>query len=43
MNINMNNDDAIIMVVIGICIGIGLGFLIKTIVDTYILVNDLPI
>jgi|GEM_PF-5919175 len=39
----MNDDFDIVLILIGVGIGIGLGFIIKVAMDTYILLNILPI
>ena len=41
---NMNqHDDMIAYILIGVAIGIAIGFLLKVFVDTYNLVESLPI
>ena len=43
MNINVNSEDAIILICIGIAIGVAIGFVIKTFVDSYVLIKGLPL
>ena len=38
-----SNDDKITMICIGIAIGIGIGFALKVFVDTYIIIQGLPV
>ena len=41
---NMNqHEDMITSILIGIGIGIGIGFVLKVFIDTYILIEGLPI
>jgi len=38
-----NTDDYITLIGIGIAIGIGIGFVLKVFVDTYIIIEGLPL
>jgi len=42
MNKNLTNEEMIEYIVVGILIGIAIGFILKVILDTYILVDTLP-
>ena len=37
---NLSNEEQITLILIGIAIGIGLGFLIKVFIDTHILLEN---
>ena len=39
----MNSEEQITLIVIGIAIGVAIGFVLKAVVDTYDLVRSLPI
>jgi len=38
-----NTDEYITLIVIGIAIGIAIGFVLKVYIDTYILIEGLPL
>jgi hypothetical protein len=40
---NLSHDEQITLIVIGIAIGIAIGFVLKTFVDTYIIIGSLPL
>jgi len=40
---NIEHDDIITYILIGVGIGIGIGFVLKVFIDTYILIERLPI
>ena len=39
---NLSSEEQITLIVIGIAIGVAVGFILKTFVDTYYLVGSLP-
>ena len=39
----LNSEEQITLIVIGIAIGVAIGFVLKTFVDTYYLVESLPL
>ena len=43
MRRNTSDKEMISYIIIGICIGIGIGFMLKSAVDIYILFETLPI
>ena len=40
---NTEHEDIITYILIGIGIGVGIGFVLKVFVDTYIIIESLPI
>ena len=40
---NIEHDDIITYILIGVGIGVGIGFVLKVFVDTYILIERLPL
>ncbi len=43
MRRNINESEMINYIIIGIVIGIGIGYITKVMIDTYLLVQTLPI
>jgi len=43
MRRNLEETEMINYILIGICIGVGLGYMLKTIVDTYLFLETLPL
>ena len=43
MRRNINEDEMINYIIIGIVIGFGIGYITKVMIDTYLLVQTLPI
>jgi len=43
MNKITEHDDIVTYILIGIGIGVGIGFVLKVFVDTYIIIESLPI
>ena len=39
---NLSHEEQITLILIGTAIGIGIGFVLKTFVDTYYLLGSLP-
>ena len=40
---NLSHEEQITLIVIGIAIGVAVGFVLKTFVDTYYLIGSLPL
>jgi len=43
MRRNIQESEMINYILIGICIGVGVGFVLKTMIDTYLLIETLPL
>jgi len=40
---NLSSEEQITLILIGIAIGIGIGFVLKVFVDSYIIIERLPL